>query len=169
HWNWRVMLVVEGSLPFLWLAVWLVFIQDHPSQASWLPEGERVSLVETLRRESSELEGSEKIPYFRALLRPQVFLLAAIYFCFVSGQMGLLFWLPSAMGKFRMLSSLSTGILYTIPFIVGAISVLVISRHSEKMNARRFHADVAMLFGRIFILVVIVLLYFSYLSTFALT
>src|SRR5207249_3915031 len=117
------------------------------SQASWLPEGERVSLVEILRRESSELEGSEKIPYFRALLRPQVFLLAAVYFCFVSGQMGLLFWLPSAMGKFRTLSSLSTGILYTIPFIVGAISVLVISRHSDKMHERRFHAAGATLFG----------------------
>src|SRR5436309_14728598 len=134
HWNWRVMLVVEGSLPFLWLAVWLVFIQDHPSQASWLPEGERVSLVETLPRPSSGLGGSEKIPYFRALLRPQAFLLAAIYFCFVSGQMGLLFWLPSALGKFRSLSSLSTGILYTIPFIVGAISVLVVSRNSNKVH-----------------------------------
>src|SRR5215472_5865415 len=48
HWSWRVMLVAEGSLPFLWLAVWLAFIQDHPEEASWLPEGERLSLVETL-------------------------------------------------------------------------------------------------------------------------
>src|SRR5712671_4383568 len=80
HWNWRVMLVAEGSLPFAWLAIWLLFIEDHPAQASWLPEDERSLLVETLHRESSELEGSEKIPYFRALLRPQVFLLAAIYF-----------------------------------------------------------------------------------------
>src|SRR5438094_177576 len=29
-----------------------------------------------------------------ALLRPRVFLLTAVYFCFISGQMGLLFWLP---------------------------------------------------------------------------
>src|SRR6266446_9382981 len=127
HWSWRVMLVAEGSLPFLWLAIWLAFVQDHPREASLLPESERNSLEDTLRRESAELEGSEKIPYLHALLRPQVFLLAAVYFCFVSGQMGLLFWLPSAMEKFRKLSGLSTGILYTIPFIVGAISVLVIS------------------------------------------
>src|SRR6202047_1251690 len=105
HWNWRVMLVAEGSLPFLWLAIWLTFIQDHPSQASWLPEDERRALVETLRCESSELQGSEQVAYLRALLRPQVFLLAAVYFCFVSGQMGLLFWLPSAMEKFKKQSS----------------------------------------------------------------
>jgi MFS family permease len=167
HWSWRVMLVAEGSLPFLWLAVWLVFIQDHPAEAPWLPDDERDPLVETLRRESSELEGSEKVPYLRALLRPQVFLLAAVYFCFVSGQMGLLFWLPSAMGKFRTLSSLSTGILYTLPFIVGAASVLIVSRHSDKVHERRFHAAAAMLFGGCCILLAVATIPHSLLIAFA--
>jgi MFS family permease len=147
HWSWRVMLVAEGSLPFLWLAIWFAFIQDHPRDATWLPEAERGPLVEILRQESFALEGSETVPYLRALFRPQVFLLAAVYFCFVSGQMGLLFWLPSAMGTFRRLSSLSTGILYTIPFIAGAVSLLIISRHSDRVHERRLHAAGAMLFG----------------------
>jgi MFS family permease len=147
HWSWRVMLVAEGSLPFLWLAIWLAFIQDHPRDATWLPEAERGPLVEILRQESFALKGSETVPYLRALFRPQVFLLAAVYFCFVSGQMGLLFWLPSAMGTFRRLSSLSTGILYTVPFIAGAVSLLIISRHSDRVHERRLHAAGAMLFG----------------------
>jgi MFS family permease len=147
HWSWRVMLVAEGSLPFLWLAIWLAFIQDHPRDATWLPEAERGSLVEILRQESSALQGSERVPYLRALFQPQVFLLAVVYFCFVSGQMGLLFWLPSAMGTFRRLSSLSTGILYTIPFIAGAVSLLIVSRHSDRVHERRLHAAGAMLFG----------------------
>jgi sugar phosphate permease len=166
HWNWRVMLIAEGSLPFVWLAIWLLFIQDHPAQASWLPKEERTRLVETLHRESAELEGSQKIPYLRALLRPEVFLLAAIYFCFVSGQMGLLFWLPSAMDKFRKLSSLSTGMLYTLPFIVGAISVLAVSRHSDKMRERRFHAAGAMLFGGTCILLAVATIPYSLLIAF---
>lgn len=167
HWNWRVMLVAEGSLPFLWLTIWLLFIQDHPSEASWLPEDERSLLVETLRLESSTLDESKRIPYLRALLHPQVILLAAIYFCFVSGQMGLLFWLPSAMEKFRKLSSFSTGILYTIPFIVGAISVLIISRHSDRMHERRFHAAGAMLFGGTCILLAVATIPHSLLIAFA--
>jgi MFS family permease len=167
HYSWRVMLVAEGSLPFLWLAVWLAFIQDHPGEADWLPQDERDPLVETLRRESSELEGFEKVPYLRALLRPQVFLLAAVYFCFVSGQMGLLFWLPSAMGKFRTLSSLSTGILYTLPFIVGAVSVLIVSRHSDKVHERRFHAAGAMFFGGCCILLAVATISHSLLIAFA--
>src|SRR5258705_12658763 len=167
HWNWRVMLVAEGSLPFFWLAIWLFFIQDHPAEAPWLAEGERSVLVETLRRESAELAGAETVPYLRALLRPQVFLLAAVYFCFVSGQMGLLFWLPSAMGKFWKSSSLSTSLLYTIPFIVGAISVLLVSRHSDKMRERRFHAAGAMLFGGSCILLAVVLIPHSLVLAFA--
>ena len=147
HWNWRVMLVAEGSLPFLWLAIWLIFIQDHPRQAAWLPAAERDVLVETLRRESEGLQESESASYLSALLRPQVFLLAAVYFCFVSGQMGLLFWLPSAMAKFQKLSSLSTGLLYTVPFIVGAVSVLLVSRHSDQVRERRLHAAGAMFVG----------------------
>jgi len=167
HWNWRIMLVAEGSLPFLWLAIWQLFIQDHPAEAPWLPESERIVLVETLHRESMELAGKETVPYLHALFQPQVFLLAAVYFCFVSGQMGLLFWLPSAMGKFWKLSSLATGLLYTLPFIVGAISVLLISRHSDKVRERRFHAAGAMLFGGICILLAVVLIPHSLVLAFA--
>ncbi len=147
HWGWRTMLIAEGALPIAWLAVWLALIQDHPAQAEWLPETERDALVTTLRREACDLEGGAKVPYLRALFQPQVFVLSAVYFCFVSGQMGLLFWLPSAMGKFKGLSNLSTGILYTLPFIVGAISLALVGRHSDKMHERRYHGAAAMLFG----------------------
>ena len=167
HWNWRVMLIAEGSLPFLWLAIWLIFIQDHPSEADWLPEPERRPLVDLLRQESEALQGAEDVSYLQALLRPQVFLLASVYFCFVSGQMGLLFWLPSAMGKFQKLSSLSTGLLYTLPFIVGAVSVLLISRHSDQVRERRFHAAGAMLFGGTCILIAVATIGHSLLLAFA--
>jgi len=103
HWSWRVMLVAEGSLPFLWLAIWLKFVQDHPAQAAWMPESERVSfggnhcegniLSSRDRRKSS-------LPALLCCV-PRVFLLAAVYFCFISGQMGLLFWLPSAMENLK--------------------------------------------------------------------
>src|SRR5438445_11562380 len=101
------------------MAMWRKCVQYHPGQATWWTESERVSLVQTLRREHSELEGREKVPYLRALLRPRVFLLAAVYFCFISGQMGLLFWLPSAMENFKKLTSCSHGMLYTLPIVVG--------------------------------------------------
>jgi len=167
HWGWRVMLVAEGALPLVWLAIWIAFIQDHPAEARWLPQFERESLVATLRAESDDLERSENSSYLRALMRPQVFVLAAIYFCFVSGQMGLLFWLPSATENFKKFSSLRTGIVFTFPFIVGAIALLVVARHSDKTRERRKHAATPMALGGFFILLAVGVIPYSPLLAFA--
>ena len=167
HWGWRVMLIAEGALPLAWLALWLIFIQDHPAEARWLPQPERDSLVATLRAESVDLERAESIPFLRALIRPQVLVLAAIYFCFVSGQMGLLFWLPSATENFKKLSSLHTGIFFTFPFIVGAIALLIVARHSDTTRERRKHAATAMLLGGTFILLAVAAISYSPLLAFA--
>jgi sugar phosphate permease len=167
HWGWRIMLIAEGALPLVWLAIWWLLIQDHPEEAHWLPRAERESLVATLHAESSEQERSENVPYLRALMRPQVFVLAAIYFCFVSGQMGLLFWLPSATANFKKLSSLHTGIVYTFPFVVGAISLLVVARHADKVRERRKHAASAMALGGVFILLAVAVIPYSLILAFA--
>jgi sugar phosphate permease len=148
HWNWRGMLIAEGALPFVWLIIWLAFIQDHPSDAKWLPAAEREQVVARLRAEASSLEGGPSGRSFVAeLLRPQVLLLAAVYFCFVAGQMGLLFWLPSAMAAFKGLSGLTTGFLFTLPYIVAAISLQVVGRLSDRAHERRLHAAFTMAFG----------------------
>jgi sugar phosphate permease len=168
HWGWRTMLVAEGALPFAWLAVWLAFIQDHPADAKWLRPQEREELVAVLRCESDDLERAQSVPFLRALFHPQVFVLAAVYFCFVSGQMGLLFWLPSAMAKFKGLSNLSTGILYTLPFIVGAASLVIVGRRSDAARERRFHAATAMMFGGCCILLAVAAIPYSLLLAFAL-
>jgi MFS family permease len=167
HWGWRIMLIAEGALPLAWLAIWLAFIQDHPAEAHWLPPAERDSLVANLAAEAAALECSESVPYLRALMRPQVLVLAAIYFCFVSGQMGLLFWLPSATENFKKLSSLHTGLVYTFPFIIGAFALLLVARHSDKTRERRKHASAAMLLGGVFILLAVAVIAYSPLLAFA--
>jgi MFS family permease len=167
HWGWRTMLIAEGALPIVWLAIWLLLIEDHPANAWWLPQAERESLVATLRAESDDLARADDVPILRALLRPQVLLLAIIYFCFVSGQMGLLFWLPSATEQFKKLSSLRTGILYTLPFLFGAITLIFVARHSDKTGERRLHVAASMALGGSFILLAVAALQFSLLLAFA--
>jgi sugar phosphate permease len=166
HWGWRAMLIAEGTLPLVWLAIWLAFIQDHPADAHWLPQTERDSLVATLSAESATLERSENVPYFRALLRPQVLVLSAVYFCFVSGQMGLLFWLPSATEHFKKLSSLHAGIMYTFPFIFGALTLLVVARRSDQTGERRKYVAATMALGGSFILLAVAVIPHSLLLAF---
>src|SRR6202049_1669798 len=161
HWGCRAILIAEGALPLLWLAIGLAFIQDHPAQARWLLPAERDSLVATLRAESTDLEPSENVSYLRALMRPQVFVLAAIYFCFVSGQMGLLFWLPSVTETFKKLSSLRSGIFFTFPFFAGPPALLIAARRSDQTRERRLHAATAMALGGSFILLAVLLIPYS--------
>jgi sugar phosphate permease len=147
HWNWRVMMIAEGALPIVWLVVWLVFMSDHPSEVKWLTESDRAKLSELLRGESQDVEAQQGVSYWKALFDRQALVLILVYFCFCAGQMGIVFWLPSAMEKMKSLSNLAASIFYIAPFIVGSISLVVISRHSDRVRERRKHVSVSMFVG----------------------
>jgi len=152
HWNWRVLLISEGALPFVWLVIWWCFIDDHPPQARWISAEERNYLVTALRQESTELEPVTPEPYLRALLRPQVLVMVAMYFLLNAGNYGYLFWLPSALGSTRQMTSLRVGILFAIPYIVTGVGMVMISRHSDKTRERRGHVAFALAWAGAFLL-----------------
>jgi MFS family permease len=152
RWGWRAMLISEGALPFVWLVVWLMFIADRPHQAKWISGEERSFLETTLEAEAVELDPAKPEPFLKVLLRPQVLLLVVIYFMQNSGNYGYLFWLPSALHSERRLSDLTVGLLFTIPFIVTGIGMVLNSRHSDKTRERKGHVAGAMAWGGVFML-----------------
>src|SRR5262249_51532091 len=117
HWNWRVLLASEGAMPFVWLAFWWRFIDDHPRQAKWISAPERVYLESTVLQESAELDSVWPEPFLRTLLRPRVLLLAAIHILQASGGYGFLFWLPSALKSIGNRSDQLVGFLATAPYV----------------------------------------------------
>jgi len=152
RWNWRVLLVAEGALPFLWLFVWWYFISDHPHQARWISAEEREYLESTLGRESSELQPVSTESYLSALLRPQVLLMVGIYLLDTSGNYGYLFWLPSALENAKRMSKVQVGFLFAVPYIVTAIGMVLISRHSDRTRERRAHVAFALAWGGLLLL-----------------
>jgi MFS family permease len=146
-WNWRIMLMVEGALPLLWLPIWLIGISDHPREAKWISSAERECIERGLQHDAEKHKVASHENYLSALFHPQVLLLTLIKFLALTGQLGYLFWLPSALGKAKTLSNLRVGLLVTLPFIVGAISMVLISWHSDKWNERRGHVSFALGIG----------------------
>jgi MFS family permease len=63
------------------------------------------------------------------------------------GNYGYLFWLPSALENIGKMRSLVVGILLTIPYIVTAIGMVILSRHSDKRRERRSHVAFGMAWG----------------------
>jgi sugar phosphate permease len=157
RWNWRVLLISEGLFPFLWLLVWWWLIDDHPRQASWISAQERHHLETTLEREATDLDPIKPEPLIRSLLRPQLLVMVAFYFLLNGGNYGYLFWLPSAMEKARKLSSAQVGVLFALPYLITAIGMIIVSRHSDNRRERRRHVAFAMAWAGGFMLTSVLL------------
>jgi MFS family permease len=147
RWNWRVMLAAEGAFPLLWFFVWVLCIYDYPRQAPWISAEEREHLEIELRRDIAAREPARHEFFFRSLFAPQALLLTVIKLLMLSGQLGYLFWLPSAIEKAKNTSHFVAGLLYMIPFIVGALSMVLISHSSDRKRERRGHVAFAMAIG----------------------
>jgi sugar phosphate permease len=152
RWGWRLMLISEGIVPFVWLVIWVLLIDDHPHKAKWISDDEQDYLEQTLSKESAELDPVEPAGFLQTLLRPQVLLMVLIYFLLNTGNYGFLFWLPSALHSEKRLSDFVTGILFAIPFVVTGIGMVLISRHSDRMRERRRHVVGGVAWAGVFLL-----------------
>jgi MFS family permease len=152
HWDWRVLLASEGAMPFVWLAIWWRFIDDHPHEAGWISAPERGHLESTLLRESAELAPVSSEPILRTLGRPKVLLLAAVYILQCSGGYGYLFWLPSALKSIGHRSDQLVGFLFAVPYLVTAVGMVLISRHSDRTGERRLHVSVPLAWAGVLLL-----------------
>ena len=65
---------------------------------------------------------------------------ALIHFCGVSSNVTIGFWIPSIMGDLGVSSTLKIGLLSAVPCIAAAISMVLVSRHSDGTVERRYHA-----------------------------
>jgi MFS family permease len=152
HWNWRVMLVASGLVPFAWLVLWVIFIEDSPSKAKWISTGEREYLERALANESQLRVPVSRDSYLRTLLQPQVLVMVGIYFCFIFGSIGMVFWLPTVLAKTARDSNFVISTLYIVPFVIGAIAMVVNSLHSDKVRERRLHVSITLVGGGVFFL-----------------
>lgn len=139
-WGWKTMLIIEGALPFIWLPIWLYFIDDHPRQAKWISREEREYLEQSLERESRELEPVKKTALWQALLQPTVFVMLPIYFLQNCAAYGCNTFLTEGLkAAGHNFNGFQTGVLFAIPYAVTAVIMILNSRHSDKTRERRGH------------------------------
>ena len=151
RWDWRVLLIVEGALPFVWLIVWTLGIDDHPDRASWLGAEEREYVMVTLLREAAELNCASRPGFLPLLFSRSIWLLIAVYFLLNCGGYGFLFWLPSAIARAGRFSSLETGFLYSLPYVVAGLTMVLNSRHSDRTGERRGHVALPLALAGLFL------------------
>ncbi len=141
--GWRVMFLLEG-LPAVVLGVvcWS-YLTDRPEQARWLTAEERDWLTGTLAAEQRTTGHREASPW-RAMAAPRVVGLGLVYFGVVYGLYAVSFFLPTVVAGFAErfdaeYSIFETGAIVAVPFLVGAVAMVLWSRHSDRTDERRWH------------------------------
>ena len=119
------------------VACWM--IADGPRTAAWLTPQERDTLLARLSEEDRRKTGRVANSMRDALRDARVYILAAVYFSLVSGTMAISFWLPAVIKGAGAKTIFEVGCLSAIPYGIGAIGIVLISRHSDAKQERRWH------------------------------
>lgn len=139
--GWRVMYLIEG-LPAVILAfvVWF-YLTDRPADAKWLTLEERTWLMKSMADEEKELGDAGHQSAGKTLRDPRVIGFGLVYFGITYGLYALSFFLPSIVAGFKQtfdtdFSLVETGLIVAVPYAIGAVAMVLWSRHSDKTGER---------------------------------
>ena len=145
-WNgWRWLLILEGIPTVILGVVAFFYLTDRPTDARWLPEGERQWITGELQREAEKKKSARKLSTLEALRNPQVLILALACFCYITNSVGLSSWLPTIVRRISGLSTTQVILISGIPWLVAIPMMLITAWHSDRTRERRWHAAIPLL------------------------
>jgi ACS family tartrate transporter-like MFS transporter len=137
--GWQWLFLLEG-LPAVALGlVTLAYLPNGPGDASWLSDGERRWLKERLEAERVTGAASRHAPVRQVFANPRAWIFCALYFLIVLGLYSISFWLPQILKGLSNSTDLLVGVLSALPYLVAAIGMAWIGRHSDRQAERRWH------------------------------
>jgi MFS family permease len=131
-WHW---LFLIGGLPCLPLG-WLVLrrLRDRVEDADWLSAAERAHLASRIKEPGAHAKGGS---LWGAIRTPGFLTLGLVYFLIQVGSYGLNFWAPHLIRTSGISSPTTIGLLTAVPYVFGAIAMVVIGRVSDASGERR--------------------------------
>jgi MFS transporter, ACS family, tartrate transporter len=130
----------------LGVVVWR-HLTEGPEGARWLPADERAWLVDRLRRERDAREAREQFSVRRALTNQRIWMLGALYFLLVTAMYGVAFWLPQIVRNLSGLGDVAVGFVSAVPYLLAAICMVPVAKHSDATGERRWHVAIPAALG----------------------
>jgi ACS family tartrate transporter-like MFS transporter len=137
--GWQIMYIAE-AIPTVVIGIATFFIlTDKPEQAKFLTAEERTWLATKLAAERKAKDVVRTFTLWQALFDPKVLLLALNYLGIVTASLGMLIFIPQIIKSLGQSSNMMVGWLTMIPYICGAIAMVVWGLISDRMNERRWN------------------------------
>jgi len=146
--GWQWLFILE-AVPSVLMALGVVFyLTDRPVQATWLAERERTWLQARLDAEHQQKQAAEHISIARSLSDSRVLACAFVYFCLNAASYGVAFFLPTIVKGFGV-SNFQAGLLAALPFVFGAVGMILLGRNSDRTLKRREHVCFALVLAAV--------------------
>ncbi len=144
--NWQWLFLLEG-IPSVLIGIAAIYLlADKPEQANWLDAHEK-KLIQAELEADHRNAGPRQHSFGDALKNPKIWIFTVIFFCIVSGNMAIAFWAPTIIRGMGFSNNLTIGFLSSIPYVAGAVCMVLHGRHSDKILERRYHCALGVLVG----------------------
>jgi len=136
--GWQLIFVFTGIPAVLLGIVCFFYLKPSIQKLKWLTIKEKSWLENQLESEIKNKPFGH-LKFYQVFNKRQVWLATFILFAINVGFNGVAFWTPQIIKSIGTNSNLVVSALSGIPYFVAAVSVIWVSRHSDKTGERKFH------------------------------
>lgn len=137
--NWQWLFFLEGMPAMITGVVAYFYLTDRPQDAAWLTEEQKRIVVGALEEEHRKKPHDAPSRLLAALRDPRVYVIAAGWATVPICGTILNYWTPTIIKQAGVSNLLQIGLLSALPYLVGAVAMLVIARSSDLRLERRWH------------------------------
>ena len=136
--GWQLIFVFTGIPAVLLGIVCFFYLKPSIQKLKWLTVKEKSWLENQLESEI-KTKPFGHLKFYQVFNKRQVWLATFILFAINVGFNGVAFWTPQIIKSIGTNSNLVVSALSGIPYFVAAVSVIWVSRHSDKTGERKLH------------------------------
>lgn len=144
--GWQWVFLATGVPAVLMGIVTFFVLPDDPEHATFLSGPQKAWLRDTIASENQRAGKVEHANPLRALADGRVLLLALTFVGFPLAAYGLSYWLPTVVKGFGV-SNTVNGFINVLPWIVTAVALWWVPRHSERVQEKTWHIVIPVTIG----------------------
>ena len=142
--GWQWMYILEG-LPSMLLSIVVYFyLTDHPRNAKWLQKDEIDWLVDMIAQEQILVGETAHSGFMKMMFDVRILMCSFANFSKQGATYSITLFLPALITQLGY-SNAQTGFILAFPPFIGAIGMVLFSRHSDRTGERKFHVAAALL------------------------